>query len=32
MLREDGFVRRVHGAERADSDIGMLLGGLDDLV
>ena len=32
MLREDGFVRRVHGTERAESDIGMLLSGLDDLV
>ena len=32
ILREDGLVRGVHGTERADPNIRMLLGGLDDLV
>lgn len=32
ILREDGLVRGVHGAERANSDIRMLFGEFDDLV
>ena len=32
ILRENGLVRGVHGAERTDSDIRMLFSGLNDLV
>ena len=32
ILREDGLVRGVHGAERANADIRMLFGEFDDLV